>query len=71
MSFFWSFSERGKGSTGIQKFLGSFVFPYFDPLLDIKFGEEQGVDHVPIVLRPKALRPFCLNIEQIFKFFGL
>ena len=32
----------GWGSTGIQKLIGSFVFPYFDLLLDIKWGEGGG-----------------------------
>ena len=49
----------GRGSTGIQKFRGSFVFPYFDPLLDIKWGE--GVDLVPKVLR-YFLPKFWVNI---------
>ena len=35
--------QKGTGSTRIQKFLGSFVFPYFDHLLDIKWGRGGGV----------------------------
>ena len=35
--------KGGGGSTGIQKFCGSFSFPYFDQLLDIEWGEEGGL----------------------------
>ena len=50
--------KGGGDSTGIQKFWGSFVFPYFDPLLDIKWGRGGGVHPAPKVLRhflPKFL----------------
>ena len=35
--------KGGGGSTGIQKFWGSFAFPYFDHLWDIKWGEMGGL----------------------------
>ena len=54
--------QKGGGSTGIQKFWGSFVFPYFDPILDNTLGERRGVDHVPKVVR-HFLPNFVINIE--------
>ena len=54
-SFFRAMSKGGGGSTGIQKFWGSFSFPYFDQLLDIKWGGG-------LTMFQKFWGPFCLNI---------
>ena len=35
--------QKGGGQTGIQKFWGKFVFPHFDPLLDIKWSKGGGL----------------------------
>ena len=35
--------KGGGGATGIQKFWGTFFSPYFDQLLDIKWGEGGGL----------------------------
>ena len=41
-SFFRTLSKREGSSTGIHKFWGSLVFPYFCLLLDNKWGEMRG-----------------------------